>query len=136
MVWFPQNSKQISRAICFIYSRLSRLCFVLRRDTINYKDIQLLFFETNVNFSRMSTLTIFILLWTFCLTKLSTSLTCYTWERTLISEMLNRTYLSLYILQLARSWEIWQTLILLCTQFQYFLFPLIIQTFKIMLTQL
>jgi len=30
--------------MCFTHSRLSRLCFALRRNIINYKDIQILFF--------------------------------------------------------------------------------------------
>ena len=30
--------------MCFIHSRLSRLCFVLKRDIVDHRDIQLLFF--------------------------------------------------------------------------------------------
>ena len=30
--------------MCFNYSRLFRLCFALRRDIVNYRDIQLLSF--------------------------------------------------------------------------------------------
>ena len=32
------------RVMCFIHSRLSRLCFALRRDIVDHSDIQLLFF--------------------------------------------------------------------------------------------
>ena len=44
VVQFLQNSKQIPRVIYFIQFRLSRLCFSLRRDIVDYRDIQLLFF--------------------------------------------------------------------------------------------
>ena len=44
VVQFPQNSEQTPRVMCFIHSRLSRLCFALRRDIVNHRDIQLLSF--------------------------------------------------------------------------------------------
>ena len=44
MVRFPQDSEQTPRVMCFIYSRLSRLRFALRRDIVNHRDIQLLSF--------------------------------------------------------------------------------------------
>ena len=44
MVRFPQSSEQTPRVMCFIYSRLSRLCFALRRDIVDHRDIQLLSF--------------------------------------------------------------------------------------------
>ena len=44
VVQFPQDSKQIPRVICFIHSRLSRIRFSLRRNIVNYRDIQLLSF--------------------------------------------------------------------------------------------
>ena len=40
----PQSSEQTPRVMCFIHSRLSRLCFALRRDIVDYRDIQLLSF--------------------------------------------------------------------------------------------
>ena len=40
----PQSSEQIPRVICFIHSRLSRLCFALRRNIVDHRDIQLLSF--------------------------------------------------------------------------------------------
>ena len=40
----PQDSEQTPRVMCFIHSRLSRLCFALRRDIVDHKDIQLLSF--------------------------------------------------------------------------------------------
>ena len=44
VVQFPQDSEQMYRVMCFIHSRLSRLCFALRRDIVDHRDIQLLFF--------------------------------------------------------------------------------------------
>ena len=44
LVRFPQNSEQMPRVMCFIHFRLSRLHFALRRDIVNYKNIQLLSF--------------------------------------------------------------------------------------------
>jgi len=44
VVWFLQSSEQTPRVMCFIYSRLSRLCFALRRDIVDHRDIQLLSF--------------------------------------------------------------------------------------------
>ena len=44
MVQFPQDSKQTTRVMCFIHSRLSRLCFALRRDIVDHRNIQLLSF--------------------------------------------------------------------------------------------
>ena len=44
MVRFPQDSEQTPRVMCFIHSRLSRLCFSLRRDIVDYRNIQLLSF--------------------------------------------------------------------------------------------
>ena len=44
MAQFPQNSEQISRVMCFIHSRLFRLCFALRRNIVDHRDIQLLSF--------------------------------------------------------------------------------------------
>ena len=40
----PQRSEQMSRVIYFIHFRLSRSCFSLRRNIVNHRDIQLLFF--------------------------------------------------------------------------------------------
>ena len=40
----PQDSEQMPRVMYFIHSRLSRLCFALRRDIVNYRNIQLLSF--------------------------------------------------------------------------------------------
>ena len=39
-----QRSEQMSRVIYFIHFRLSRSCFSLRRNIVNHRDIQLLFF--------------------------------------------------------------------------------------------
>jgi len=44
VVRFPQDSEQMPRVMCFIHSRLSRLCFALRRDIVDHRDIQLLSF--------------------------------------------------------------------------------------------
>ena len=44
VVRFPQESEQTPRVIYFIHSKLSRLYFALRRDIVDHKDIQLLFF--------------------------------------------------------------------------------------------
>ena len=44
VVQFSQDSEQIPRVMCFIHSRLSRLCFALGRDIVDHRDIQLLFF--------------------------------------------------------------------------------------------
>ena len=44
VVQFPQSSEQIPRVMCFIHSRLSRLCFALRRDIVDHRNIQLLSF--------------------------------------------------------------------------------------------
>jgi len=44
MVQFPQKSEQMLIFMCFIHSRLSRLHFSLKRNTVNHRDIQLLFF--------------------------------------------------------------------------------------------
>jgi len=44
VVQFPQNSEQIPRVMCFIHSRLFRLCFALRRNIVDHRDIQLLSF--------------------------------------------------------------------------------------------
>ena len=44
VVQFSQSSEQISRVMYFIHSRLFRLCFAPRRDIVDYRDIQLLFF--------------------------------------------------------------------------------------------
>ena len=44
VVRFPQSSEQTPRVMCFIHSRLSRLCFTFRRDIVDYRDIQLLSF--------------------------------------------------------------------------------------------
>lgn len=44
VVQFPQNSEYISIIICSIHSRLFRLCFSLRKNTVDHRDIQLLFF--------------------------------------------------------------------------------------------
>ena len=44
VVQFPQDSKKMPRVICFIHSRLSRLHFSLRRNIVNYRNIQLLSF--------------------------------------------------------------------------------------------
>ena len=38
------DSEQTPRVMCFIHSRLSRLRFALRRDIVDYRDIQLLSF--------------------------------------------------------------------------------------------
>jgi len=39
VVQFTQDSEQMPRVMCFIHSRLSRLCFALRRDIVNHRDI-------------------------------------------------------------------------------------------------
>ena len=39
VVQFPQDSEQVPRVMCFIHSRLSRLCFALRRDIVDHRDI-------------------------------------------------------------------------------------------------
>ena len=44
VVQFPQNSEQTPSIMCFTHSRLFRLCSALRRDIVNHRDIQLLFF--------------------------------------------------------------------------------------------
>ena len=44
VVQFLQDFKQTPRVMCFIHSRLSRLHFALRRDIVDYRDIQLLSF--------------------------------------------------------------------------------------------
>ena len=44
VVQFPQDSEQIPRVICFIHSRLPKLHFALKRDIVDYRDIQLLSF--------------------------------------------------------------------------------------------
>ena len=44
VVQFSQSSEQTPRVMCFIYFRLSRLCFALKRDIVNHRDIQLLSF--------------------------------------------------------------------------------------------
>ena len=44
VVQFLQDSEQMPRVMCIIYFRLSRLHFALRRDIIDYRDIQLLSF--------------------------------------------------------------------------------------------
>ena len=44
VVRFPQSFEQTPRVMCFIHSRLSRLCFALRGDIVNHRDIQLLSF--------------------------------------------------------------------------------------------
>ena len=44
MVRFLQDSEQTPRVMCFIHSRLSRLCFALKRDIVDHRDIQLLSF--------------------------------------------------------------------------------------------
>jgi len=44
MVQFPQNSEQIPRVMCFIYSRLSSLYFALGKNIVNHRDIQPLSF--------------------------------------------------------------------------------------------
>ena len=44
VVRFPQDSEQTPGVMCFIHSRLSRLCFALRRDIVDHRDIQLLSF--------------------------------------------------------------------------------------------
>ena len=44
VVRFPQNSEQTPRVMCFIHSRLSRLHFAFKRDIVDHRDIQLLFF--------------------------------------------------------------------------------------------
>jgi len=51
------------RVMCFIHSKLYRLCFAFRRDIVDYKDIQILFFFNrkrcqfliNVYFNRLCT---------------------------------------------------------------------------------
>ena len=40
VIQFPQNSEQMSR----FNTRLSRLCFALKKDIVNHRDIQLVFF--------------------------------------------------------------------------------------------
>ena len=45
VVQFLQDSKQTPRVMCFIHSRLPRLHFALRRDIVDHRDIQLLFFS-------------------------------------------------------------------------------------------
>ena len=44
MVQFPQDSEQTPRVMCFIHSRLFKLCFALRRDIVDHRDIWLLSF--------------------------------------------------------------------------------------------
>ena len=44
VVQFPQDSEQTPRVMCFIHSRLSRLCFALGRDIVDHRNIQLLSF--------------------------------------------------------------------------------------------
>ena len=44
MVRFLQDSEQTPRVMCFTHSRLSRLCFALKRDIVDHRDIQLLSF--------------------------------------------------------------------------------------------
>jgi len=39
VVHFPQDSVQMPRVMCFIHSRMSRLCFALRRNIVNHRDI-------------------------------------------------------------------------------------------------
>ena len=51
VVRFLQDSEQTPRVMCFIHSRLFRLYFALRRDIVDYKDIQLLSFFNRVDTS-------------------------------------------------------------------------------------
>ena len=44
VVQFSQDSEQTPRVMCFIHSRLSRLCFALGRDIVDHRNIQLLSF--------------------------------------------------------------------------------------------
>ena len=39
VVQLPQDSEQTPRVMCFIHSRLSRLCFAFRRDIVDHRDI-------------------------------------------------------------------------------------------------
>jgi len=51
VVRFLQDSEKTPRVMCFIHSRLFRLYFALRRDIVDYKDIQLLSFFNRVDTS-------------------------------------------------------------------------------------
>ena len=105
VVQFPQDSKQMSRVMCFIHSRLSKLCFALRRDIVDHRNIQLLSFFNrgrcqfliNVYSDNLHTAVAFL-----SSEALNISHLLQMGEDSML-EMLNRIYLSFYILQLARS---------------------------------